>query len=39
MKNYIKKIDGNFLEVFSERKELVQNSGSIESFGIDKLIK
>ena len=41
MKEYIKSInlDANFLEVLAERKELVNNSGAIEAFGIDKLIK
>ena len=40
MKEYIKSInlDANFLEVLAERKELVNNSGAIEAFGIDKLI-
>ena len=40
MKEYIAKkiFDVNFLEVLAERKEL-ENSGPIEPFGIDKLIK
>lgn len=41
MKEYIKSInmDANFIEVLAERKELVQNQGCIEPFGINILIK
>ena len=41
MKEYIKKIniEVNFIEVLAKRKELVQNQGALEPFGIDELIK
>ena len=41
MKEYIKDININvdFIEVLAKKKELVNNSGSIEPFGIDVLIK
>ena len=41
MKEYIQSInmDANFIEVLAERKELVNNQGCLEPFGIDILIK